>query len=106
MTLGISMNLEAMERNSAQAVTLLKAMANERRLHILCMLHETELSVGELCQKLRLSQSALSQHLAWLRRDELVTTRKEAQTVYYSLKSVEVKNMIHLLHQMYCEEKV
>ncbi|GAM71942.1 transcriptional activator hlyU [Vibrio sp. JCM 19236] len=53
-----------------------------------------------------LSQSALSQHLAWLRRDELVTTRKEAQTVYYSLKSVEVKNMIHLLHQMYCEEKV
>lgn len=97
------MNLEAMERNSAQAVTLLKAMANERRLYILCMLHDKELSVGELCQKLNLSQSALSQHLAWLRRDELVTTRKEAQTVYYSLKSDEVKNMIHLLHQMYCE---
>ncbi|MCV5689411.1 metalloregulator ArsR/SmtB family transcription factor, partial [Escherichia coli] len=79
-----------MEKNSAKAVVLLKAMANERRLQILCMLHNQELSVGELCTKLELSQSALSQHLAWLRRDELVATRKEAQTVYYTLKSDEV----------------
>lgn len=96
------MNLETMEKNSPQAVALLKAMANERRLFILCMLHDKELSVGELCQKLALSQSALSQHLAWLRRDGLVDTRKEAQTVYYSLSSPEVKKMIHLLHDMYC----
>ncbi|MCV5991966.1 metalloregulator ArsR/SmtB family transcription factor, partial [Escherichia coli] len=75
------MNLQEMEKNSAKAVVLLKAMANERRLQILCMLHNQELSVGELCTKLELSQSALSQHLAWLRRDELVATRKEAQTV-------------------------
>ncbi|EJG1566301.1 winged helix-turn-helix transcriptional regulator [Vibrio parahaemolyticus] len=74
------MNLQEMEKNSAKAVVLLKAMANERRLQILCMLHNQELSVGELCTKLELSQSALSQHLAWLRRDELVATRKEAQT--------------------------
>lgn len=80
------MNLQEMEKNSAKAVVLLKAMANERRLQILCMLHNQELSVGELCTKLELSQSALSQHLAWLRRDELVATRKEAQTVYYTLK--------------------
>ena len=96
------MNLQDMEKNSAEAVALLKAMANERRLQILCLLHGQELSVGELCMKLELSQSALSQHLAWLRRDGLVDTRKEAQTVYYSLKSNEVKQMIHLLHSMYC----
>ncbi|OIQ24455.1 metalloregulator ArsR/SmtB family transcription factor [uncultured Vibrio sp.] len=97
------MNLESMEKNSAKAVLLLKAMANEKRLQILCLLHTKELSVGELGSKLALSQSALSQHLAWLRRDELVQTRKEAQTVYYSLNSEEVKSMIKLLYSMYCE---
>ncbi|WP_038173926.1 ArsR/SmtB family transcription factor [Vibrio pacinii] len=96
------MNLQEMEKNSAQAVVLLKAMANERRLQILCLLHNQELSVGELCTKLELSQSALSQHLAWLRRDGLVNTRKEAQTVYYTLSSQEVKAMIQLLHTLYC----
>ncbi|CAI2308735.1 ArsR/SmtB family transcription factor [Vibrio parahaemolyticus] len=96
------MNLQEMEKNSAKAVVLLKAMANERRLQILCMLHNQELSVGELCTKLELSQSALSQHLAWLRRDELVATRKEAQTVYYTLKSDEVKILIQTLHGLYC----
>ncbi|HCH3937523.1 TPA: helix-turn-helix transcriptional regulator [Vibrio parahaemolyticus] len=96
------MNLQEMEKNSAKAVVLLKAMANERRLQILCMLHNQELSVGELCTKLELSQSALSQHLAWLRRDELVATRKEAQTVYCTLKSDEVKTLIQTLHGLYC----
>ncbi|WP_045416303.1 ArsR/SmtB family transcription factor [Vibrio owensii] len=98
------MNLQEMEKNSAKAVVLLKAMANERRLQILCMLLNQELSVGELCAKLELSQSALSQHLAWLRRDELVATRKEAQTVYYTLKSDEVKALIQTLHGLYCAE--
>jgi DNA-binding transcriptional ArsR family regulator len=96
------MNLLEMEKNSVEAVMLLKAMANEKRLQILCILLEQELSVGELCEKLALSQSALSQHLAWLRKDQLVATRKEAQTVYYSLKSREVKAMIELLHRLYC----
>lgn len=95
-------DLEKMETNSGKAVALLKAMANERRLQILCLLLGTELSVGALSSKLSLSQSALSQHLAWLRRDGLVNTRKEAQTVYYSLKSDEVKRVIELLHQLYC----
>ncbi|MEZ8825174.1 ArsR/SmtB family transcription factor [Vibrio amylolyticus] len=97
------MNLESMEKNSAKAVLLLKAMANEKRLQILCLLHSDELSVGELGSKLALSQSALSQHLAWLRRDGLVHTRKEAQTVFYSLSSGEVKSVIKLLYSMYCE---
>ncbi|UUM30132.1 ArsR/SmtB family transcription factor [Vibrio japonicus] len=98
------MDLQEMEKNSGQAVVLLKAMANERRLQILCLLHNDELSVGELSNKLELSQSALSQHLAWLRRDGLVNTRKEAQTVYYTLSSTEVKLMIQLLHQLYCSK--
>lgn len=97
------MNLQDMQKNSANAVVLLKAMANERRLQILCILLGQELSVGELCSRLELSQSALSQHLAWLRRDDSVSTRKEAQTVYYSLKSDEVKAMIELLHRLFCQ---
>ena len=97
------MDLKRMEQNSAQAVVLLKAMANERRLFILCYLLDGEMSVGVMCEKLGLSQSALSQHLAWLRRDELVQTRKESQTVYYSIKSMEVKAMIQLLHDLYCK---
>ncbi|MCJ2375848.1 metalloregulator ArsR/SmtB family transcription factor [Vibrio sp. ZSDZ34] len=96
------MDLQEMEKNASEAVVLLKAMANERRLQILCLLHNTELSVGELCAKLELSQSALSQHLAWLRRDGLVSTRKEAQTVYYTLSSDDVRKMIEFMHGMYC----
>ena len=96
------MVVEEMEANAGRAVALLKALANERRLFILCQLLDKELSVGELNEVLGLSQSALSQHLAVLRRDELVETRKEAQTVYYSLSSNEVREMIGLLHKLYC----
>ena len=98
------MQLEEMEANAGRAVTLLKALANERRLFILCQLLDRELSVGELNEVLGLSQSAMSQHLAVLRRDELVATRKEAQTVYYSLRSHEVREMIGLLHRLYCSD--
>ncbi|MCL4132091.1 UNVERIFIED_CONTAM: hypothetical protein GTU68_011989 [Idotea baltica] len=79
-------------------------MANERRLFILCLLLEGELSVGQIAQKLELSQSALSQHLGWLRKDELVSTRKESQTVFYSLNSDDVKSVIQLLHNLYCSK--
>ena len=96
------MNLKMMEENAPQAVALLKAMANERRIFILCLLLEGELSVGQIAEKLELSQSALSQHLGWLRKDELVSTRKESQTVFYSLNSEEVKSVIQLLHDLYC----
>lgn len=97
------MNIELMQERADHAVVLLKALANERRLFILCyLLNEGEMCVGEMNKKLGLSQSALSQHLAWLRKDNLVTTRKEAQTVFYSLKSEEVREMIHLLNNIYC----
>ncbi|MGL5757354.1 ArsR/SmtB family transcription factor [Plesiomonas sp.] len=91
-----------MEQNIGRAVMLLKAMANEKRLFILCHLQDKEVSVGVLSERLSLSQSALSQHLAWLRRDGLVKTRKEAQTVFYSLSSHAVKEVISTLHGLYC----
>jgi DNA-binding transcriptional ArsR family regulator len=98
------MNLQEMLQNSAKAVQLLKAVANEQRLLILCYLLNGEMSVGEMNQKLELSQSALSQHLALLRKDKLVKTRKAAQTVYYSIDSAEVKALIGLLHNLYCSD--
>lgn len=97
------MNIEKMQQQADHAVVLLKALANERRLFILChLLNDGEMCVGEMNKKLGLSQSALSQHLAWLRKDNLVCTRKEAQTVYYSLKSEQVISLIKTLDTMYC----
>jgi len=96
------MQIEEMQTQAGKAVGLLKALANENRLLILCHLQERELSVGEINDSLGLSQSALSQHLAILRRDGLVTTRKAAQTVFYSLKSEEVRAVIAVLHGLYC----
>lgn len=93
-----------MLKNSAQAVKLLKAVSNERRLLIMCHLLQGEMSVGEINEKLDLSQSALSQHLALLRRHKLVKTRKEAQTVFYRLNSAEAEALIALLHKLYCSE--
>jgi ArsR family transcriptional regulator, virulence genes transcriptional regulator len=98
------MNLQHMLQNSAKAVKLLKMVSNERRLLILCHLLQGELSVGEMNQQLQLSQSALSQHLALLRKHKLVKTRKSAQTVYYALNSEEAAALISLLHQLYCSD--
>jgi ArsR family transcriptional regulator, virulence genes transcriptional regulator len=91
------------EQNARKASTLLKAMANERRLLILCYLAQGEKSVGDLEEKLSLSQSALSQHLARLRRDGLVATRRAAQTIYYSLSGREATAIMETLHALYCE---
>ena len=79
------MQIDDMQAQAGRAVGLLKALANENRLLILCHLQAGELSVGEINERVGLSQSALSQHLAILRHDGLVATRKSAQTVYYSL---------------------
>lgn len=95
------MNLEAMKVCAPRALALLKTMANENRLFILCNLLEGELSVNELAERVGLSQSALSQHLAILRTEQYVSTRKESQTVYYSLASNDIKQLMELLHQLY-----
>ncbi|MGM0522307.1 MAG: ArsR/SmtB family transcription factor [Pseudomonadota bacterium] len=85
-----------------QATSLLKAMANEKRLQIVCLLLERELSVTQINQQLTLSQSALSQHLAILRRDNLVHTRRESQTIYYSLTSDGAKAIVEMLATQFC----
>lgn len=95
-------DLVSMRDNAKEATALLKALANENRLMILCYLDGKELSVSELNESLDLSQSALSQHLAVLRRDNLVKTRRESQTIYYSLNGDRASTIIRTLHQMYC----
>lgn len=76
---------------------LLKAMGNDRRLEILYQLYDKECNVGELEKKVKLSQSALSQHLAVLRKEEIVKTRRVAQTIYYSIKDLRTKAILDLL---------
>jgi DNA-binding transcriptional ArsR family regulator len=88
--------------NAEQATRLLKALANENRLMILCLLFEGERSVGELNVALPLSQSALSQHLAVLRDEGLVQTRREAQTIIYGLASKPAQKIVETLHGIYC----
>lgn len=83
------------------AASLLKAMANEKRLQIICLLDDQELSVTQINHHLALSQSALSQHLAILRRESLVQTRRESQTIYYSLNSESAKAIICTLASYY-----
>ncbi len=94
--------LEMMKTNASRAAQLMKALGNESRLLILCYLDGKELSVTQLNNCLDLSQSALSQHLAVLRKDGLVSTRRESQTIYYSLSGDTAKRIIHTLHEMYC----
>lgn len=97
------MDIADLKANAQKASTLLKAMSNERRLLILCSLAEGELSVGQMERMVDLSQSALSQHLARLRNDGLVETRRDAQTIYYSLKGDEARTVIETLHDLYCK---
>lgn len=97
-----SFDVTTMRNHAGDAAQLLKALANEKRLLVLCMLAEGERSVGELNARVDLSQSALSQHLAVLRNDGLVTTRREAQTIYYTLAKGPAQRIIETLHGIYC----
>ncbi|MCG6657166.1 winged helix-turn-helix transcriptional regulator [Halomonas campisalis] len=92
--------LEAGDAAIDQATALLKALANDNRLRILCLLDGKEVSVTELNQQLSLSQSALSQHLAILRREGLVTTRRASQTIYYSLQGEQARQMVEVLTRL------
>jgi ArsR family transcriptional regulator, virulence genes transcriptional regulator len=97
------MDIEHLQTNARRASALLKAMSNEHRLMILCQLQSGERSVGELERLVGLSQSALSQHLARLRRDQLVRTRRVAQTIFYSLNGIEATEVIRTLYGIYCD---
>ena len=98
----IQYSAEQMGEHAANAAGLMKALGNESRLMILCMLADGERSVGELNASIPLSQSALSQQLARLRQQDLVTTRRESQTIYYSLGKGPADRIINLLHDIYC----
>ena len=87
---------------ASHAVEFLKAMANEWRLMILCQLAEGEKTVSELQSVLGLSQSALSQHLAVLRRERIVSARKHAQSVSYSLAGTDAPKVMQTLHEVFC----
>lgn len=97
--------LSELAEQSARAATLLRALANEQRLLILCHLSAAgELSVSALGQRMELSQSALSQHLARLREDGIVTFRREAQTMFYHIADAKAARLLGLLHDIYCPE--
>ncbi|HET7203866.1 MAG TPA: metalloregulator ArsR/SmtB family transcription factor [Steroidobacteraceae bacterium] len=91
-----------MHEHAADAAHLLKALGNEQRLLILCNLLEGPLSVGELNERVELSQSALSQHLALLREAGMVETRRESQSIFYSLPPGPVTRVIAVLQEIYC----
>jgi DNA-binding transcriptional ArsR family regulator len=99
------MNLEKLAPKAVQAENFLKAMANRHRLMILCELHKGETGVSALQRALGLSQSSLSQHLARLREDELVNTRRESQAIFYSLANSNVSRTIALLYELFCAEE-
>lgn len=90
--------------HAAEAAALLKALANEQRLMILCNLVSGPLSVSDLNERVPLSQSALSQHLAVLRESGIVRTERQAQSVSYSLPPGVVTRLLNLLHEEYCAQ--
>lgn len=100
-----SMEIENIEKQLDDVVSLLKAVSNKRRLMILCALCKEEKSVGDLEKMVGLSQSALSQHLARLRRDGFVQTRREAQTIFYSTDNPLVCQLMNSLNEIFMDGK-
>jgi len=96
------MNLEELQSKAGAVEALLKSVGNRNRLIVLCELLQGERSVSALQSATGLSQSALSQHLARLRADGVVDTRRESQTIHYSLASDKVTRLIGLLYELYC----
>ncbi len=94
-----------MGEHAAAAARLLRALANPHRLMVLCLLAQGEMSVGQLNQQIELAQSALSQHLCVLRRDGLVRTRRDAQTIFYSVRPGPAADILGVLHQHFCGPK-
>ena len=96
-------DIARLEDKAVEAAEFLKLLGNPQRLLILCHLAvEREMSVGELEDALELSQSALSQHLAKLRDDQVVATRREAQTIHYRIADKNVQRVLALLKEIYC----
>jgi ArsR family transcriptional regulator, virulence genes transcriptional regulator len=102
----VNMDMEEMQKNAKHASALLAAMANEKRLMILCQLVDGERSVTALAEALGTRQSTVSQHLALLRKEGFVESRREGQTQYYSLAADEARTLLETLYSLYCAPRV
>jgi ArsR family transcriptional regulator, virulence genes transcriptional regulator len=98
------MSIDVMKKNALNAEKMLKLLANSKRLLILCNLLRKECSVNELSKLVDLSQSALSQHLAKMRNEGLVSTHKQGTTIYYRISKPEVEAILSTLYLIYCKE--
>ena len=96
------MDLETMQTSATRASDMLKLLGHPHRLMVLCELKMGEKSVSELAKRVRVSQSPLSQHLARMRYEDVVETRRDGQTVYYSLKEGEASLLIESLYEIFC----
>ena len=94
----------SMATAAGKASELMKTLGHKDRLMVLCHLSSGEKSVGELAGLLDIPQSPLSQHLARMRKEALVATRREAQTIFYSIASPEAARLVQLLHEIYCSD--
>lgn len=99
----MNIDFAAMADNVEQAEQMLKILANKNRLMILCSLQDGEMSVSELNEAVPLAQSALSQHLAALRKAQIVVTRRESQTIYYRVVDKSVMAILETLHGLFCK---
>ncbi len=93
-----------MQSSAKTASDLLKLLGHPDRLMILCQLKTGEQSVGQLAHDLEIKQSPLSQHLARMRHEGVVTCRREAQTMYYSIASPEVESLVGTLYELFCAQ--
>jgi DNA-binding transcriptional ArsR family regulator len=101
----ISIDIKRLADQSASAADLLRALANQQRLLILCHLAAAgELSVSTLGERMSLSQSALSQHLARLREEGIIAFRREAQTLFYHISDEKTERVLAVLHDIFCPE--
>ncbi len=96
------MNIKKMEATAEEVSGLMKVLSNKNRLMVLCQLVEGEKSVGELAELIDIRGQAMSQQLALLRKDGLVKTRRDGQTIYYSLARGDVRSLMEFLYKTYC----
>ena len=99
----MKIHLESMKVAAEQASELLKSLANRHRLLIVCQLIEAERSVGELADFLSIRDSTVSQHLALLRKDGVVSARRDGQTIWYSIASAPAREVIQALYRVFCD---
>ena len=103
MTANHAMNIDDFAANALEVANTLRALGNERRLMILCKLVEAgEMTVGALVEAVGLSQSALSQHLAKMRDEKIVTFRRDSQTLWYRIADPRIEQLMAELHRLYC----